>query len=211
MRLLLLLMLTLLITPVVSAAVIQGKIYDLELNRLDNVVVEIDTIPRQRVISQNGEYFFNAPKGDYTINARALIEGIIHLTSENISIIDEGEYIIDLFLFPELEDIPDVSTNALDNNENKKSIIPYLAILVLVAIIFLLLRISRKKKIPPEADEDADKIYNVIKKEKRITQKEIRKRSALSEAKISLIIAQLEKEGKIQKIKKGGANIIILR
>ena len=59
MRLLLLLMLTLLITPVVSAAVIQGKIYDLELNRLDNVVVEIDTIPRQRVISQNGEYFFS--------------------------------------------------------------------------------------------------------------------------------------------------------
>jgi len=209
MKLLLLFILILLIIPNALAAVIQGKIYDLELNRLDNIIVEINTIPKQRVISQNGEYFFNVPKGDYAINVRALINEFVYSASENISIIDDGEYIIDLFLFPELENISNI--NIGDNKENKKNIIVYIAIFIIVLIIFFAFKIVRKKKVSPETDEDMDNIYNIIKKEKRVTQKEIRKRSILSEAKISLIIAQLEKEGKIQKIKKGRTNIIILK
>ena len=52
---------------------------------------------------------------------------------------------------------------------------------------------------------DIDNIKSIIRgKIANLSEKEIRKRSALSEAKISLIIAQLEKEGKIQKIKNGG-------
>src|SRR3989344_3943634 len=209
MKLLLLFILILLIIPNALAAVIQGKIYDLELNRLDNIIVEINTIPKQRVISQNGEYFFNVPKGDYAINVRALINEFVYSASENISIIDDGEYIIDLFLFPELENISNI--NIGDNKENKKNIIVYIGIFIIVLIIFFAFKIVRKKKVSPETDEDMDNIYNIIKKEKRVTQKEIRKRSILSEAKISLIIAQLEKEGKIQKIKKGRTNIIILK
>jgi len=44
----------------------------------------------------------------------------------------------------------------------------------------------------------------------RMTQKEIRKHINLSEAKISLVIAELEDSGKIKKIKKGRGNILIL-
>jgi len=44
----------------------------------------------------------------------------------------------------------------------------------------------------------------------RITQKEIRKKMPYSEAKVSLMIAELESLGKIKKIKKGRGNIIIL-
>ena len=71
--------------------------------------------------------------------------------------------------------------------------------------------LNENSKKEEEMDEDLNNIYNIIKKEKRITQKELRKDSILSEAKISLIITQLEKENKIQKIKKGRINIIILK
>ncbi|MCK5026255.1 MAG: winged helix-turn-helix transcriptional regulator, partial [Nanoarchaeota archaeon] len=55
-------------------------------------------------------------------------------------------------------------------------------------------------------------IVEVIRKNGgRTTQKEIRKQIPLSEAKISLMIAELEDKGIVKKIKKGRGNIIILR
>ena len=44
-----------------------------------------------------------------------------------------------------------------------------------------------------------------------MTQKDIRKSIPFSEAKVSLILADLEHTGKIEKIKKGRGNIIILK
>ncbi|MEM4710749.1 MAG: winged helix-turn-helix transcriptional regulator [Candidatus Woesearchaeota archaeon] len=63
-----------------------------------------------------------------------------------------------------------------------------------------------------EKKEDTDlvsRILNLIKDNERMTQKDIRKSIPYSEAKISLILTQLENEGKIKKIKKGRGNIII--
>ena len=45
----------------------------------------------------------------------------------------------------------------------------------------------------------------------RATQKDIRKQIPLSEAKISLMLAELEHKGVVEKIKKGRGNIIILK
>ena len=57
-----------------------------------------------------------------------------------------------------------------------------------------------------------EQIIKIIKREgSRTTQKEIRKQIPLSEAKISLMIAELEHKGIIEKIKKGRGNIIILK
>ncbi len=59
---------------------------------------------------------------------------------------------------------------------------------------------------------DAKKVMDFIKsREGRCTQLEIREKFPSSEAKISLIISELEHKGKIQKIKKGRGNIIILK
>lgn len=44
----------------------------------------------------------------------------------------------------------------------------------------------------------------------RITQKDLRKQLGASEAKVSLLLADLEDRGLIKKIKKGRGNIIIL-
>ncbi|MBR9690675.1 winged helix-turn-helix transcriptional regulator, partial [Candidatus Woesearchaeota archaeon] len=68
------------------------------------------------------------------------------------------------------------------------------------------------KKISKKEDKDLEKIILIIKKHgKRITQKELRKEIPLSEAKISLMISELEDEGKIKRIKKGRGNIIVLQ
>ncbi|MEM4263908.1 MAG: hypothetical protein QW666_03380, partial [Candidatus Woesearchaeota archaeon] len=65
-----------------------------------------------------------------------------------------------------------------------------------------------EKELSPELKE----ILDFINKEGgRTTQKDIRKNFPQSEAKISLMIAELEAMGKIKKIKKGRGNIIILK
>lgn len=106
-------------------------------------------------------------------------------------------------------------------------------IIVLVAIYlfyqFMTNPERRKKKAPaPEGgsekeekeeedgddrveDKVAETILALLKKnDGRATQKELRKDLPLSEAKISLVLTELESAGKIRKIKKGRGNIIIL-
>lgn len=105
-------------------------------------------------------------------------------------------------------------------------------IIVIVVAIYLFLRmikkqkskvIKRKKRRPfkarrieekleekPTGDEVMKRTLEILKRERRVTQKDIRKELGISEAKASLIIADLEAQGKVRKIKRGRGNIIIL-
>ena len=68
------------------------------------------------------------------------------------------------------------------------------------------------KKTIQEQTYDPDRVLKIIKEEGgRSTQRDIRKKIPLSEAKVSLMISELEAKGKIQKIKKGRGNIIVLK
>ncbi len=59
---------------------------------------------------------------------------------------------------------------------------------------------------------DADAVVKLLKREGgRMTQKELRKHLPESEAKVSLLIAELEAKGVVEKIKKGRGNILILK
>ncbi len=61
-----------------------------------------------------------------------------------------------------------------------------------------------------ELPDDLKELYDIIlKKGGRITQKDLRKEVIYGEAKVSLMIADLEDRGLIKKIKKGRSNIII--
>ena len=60
-------------------------------------------------------------------------------------------------------------------------------------------------------EEDHEILRFIKEKGGRVTQKDIRKRFPSSEAKISLLISELEHKGKLEKIKKGRGNIIILK
>ncbi len=70
-----------------------------------------------------------------------------------------------------------------------------------------------KKELKEEMKEDKElkKLIAILKEHKRVTQKEIRAEIPLSEAKISLMITELEHKGIVEKIKKGRGNILIYK
>lgn len=83
------------------ASEIAGDIYDLSLNRIGNVAVEINTAPKQFIVSKNGTYSFDVPIGTYEIRANQYNGGIlVSSASENITVKEEGVYVMDLVLFP---------------------------------------------------------------------------------------------------------------
>lgn len=164
-----------------------------------DAVVEIRNSFVQRIIAEDGTYSFVVEDGDYVIIAkwRDLI------AIENVTV--KGKVRFDLILVPNI-DVKD---------EKEDNWFAYLAILITSSILIFLYYLKRKEgkveetKILPE---DLSSVLEVIKKEGgRITQKELRKRLGYSEAKMSLIVADLERRGLIEKVKKGRGNIIFLK
>ncbi len=90
-----------LLTPVKSA-VIKGNVYSWELEKI-KAVVEINTTPIQRVVAENGSYEFNVPLGVYEI--RAYSDGLE--CNETVVIKKDGVYVIDLILFPNIDELYD--------------------------------------------------------------------------------------------------------
>jgi len=217
------------------------------------VIIEIDTSPKQKFISKDGSYSFNVPVGRYTINAGLYLDNLLDaFATENISIITEGEYHLDLIIFPYIgadEELisgidiyipeklfEDKDVYAPDKEKTGLWLIISIIIIILAAsIIFIaaffvirkmIAKPIMRSEIPAgeapvkekingtliSVTKDLQDLIEIIKREGgRTTQKEIRKHIPLSEAKISLMIAELEDKGIIKKIKKGRGNIIILR
>jgi uncharacterized membrane protein len=213
----------------VYAATVHGTIYDINLDKVNNARVEINTIPKQHYISKNGTYMFNVPVGKYTINAKYYKgKRLDSYVEENVSVKYKGDYVLDLILFPSFEEenelLNETNIDLPDEYFMEKSYERYyfLGFLVILVLIVLLVYLVRKKKPEEKVSEETetqelkkgDELEDVIKviKEEggRTTQKDIRRRIPLSEAKISLMISELEDKGIIKKIKKGRGNIIIL-
>ncbi|MBI3035942.1 hypothetical protein HYY71_06490 [Candidatus Woesearchaeota archaeon] len=209
----------------VNAATIHGAIYDFSLKEVNNARVEINTSPKQFKVAQNGTYSFNVPNGIYKIKAQLVHRNeVIASAEENITIRQDGSYVLDLILFPDIEEgVEDpgieVSGQVIDEGKDRLLLTGFIVLFVLgIAAIILYVLKTRKKKEADEVkeeenkSEDLEQIISIIKQEGgRTTQKEIRKKIPLSEAKISLMIAELEHKGVIEKIKKGRGNIIILK
>ncbi len=213
-----------------GAATIYGTVYDLSLKRANNARVEINTVPNQFVVAQNGSYSFNAPNGIYKIKAEIMEKNrVIASVEENATVAQDGLYVVDLILFPNVEEgvedlNVDVNSSLADAGKttNKTFVSFIFAIFLALAIIGLSVYLIIKKKSGQkieikqnentESDSDLGQLIKIIKQEGgRATQKEIRKQIPLSEAKISLMIAELEHKGVVEKIKKGRGNIIILK
>lgn len=148
--------------------------------------------------------------------------------SRNIDIIlfppidQESEYLGDINLTGEIE---------TKDTDYTSYIMLILVSLIIISIVILVAR--RKKSIPIESKniipapkppevipagtksdmvlpDDLKELYEIIiKKGGRTTQKELRKEVIYGEAKVSLMITDLEDRGLIKKIKKGRSNIII--
>ncbi|MCZ7398407.1 MAG: hypothetical protein O8C62_01790 [Candidatus Methanoperedens sp.] len=189
-------------------------------------------------ISTTGAYAFDIPTGKYSIKARYYRNNILEYTGEEKLEIDNPDESrnIDLLLFPptesEYEYLGDINLTGDLELKSESNQIYYIITTILVFAALLILYWMRKKKnkpieqgagetigIPPEniaktesteLPEDLRGIYELIlKKGGRVTQKELRKEVKYGEAKVSLMIADLENRGLVKKIKKGRANIII--
>ncbi len=192
----------------------------------------------QMNVSTTGTYVFDdLYPGNYSIKAKYFHNNILELFGEDNLFIDRDNRSIniDLLLFPptesEYEYLGDINLTNESEMKNETDVNNYIApILVILFIAFsaILYRIKRKKTRPKEIDEqafppqnipeiierelpsDLMELYEIILKAGgRTTQKELRKKLAFSEAKVSLMLDDLEDRGLIKKIKKGRSNIII--
>ncbi|MFC1648194.1 hypothetical protein ACFL1B_01925 [Nanoarchaeota archaeon] len=201
--------------PIVSAATITGTVYDFSLEPVE-AIIEIDTTPIQKVVAK-GPYSIEVPPGTYTLTAKQYLgESVLASTQESIEILQDGEFIIDLILFPdagvedlELEEPIDPSEIEYESSRGKDALYLIIFIIVLAIIGFGMNYSFNKNKMPEELDDDAKKVLEFITDHKRVTQKDIRKEFPHSQAKISLILTELEDKELIRKIKKGRGNIII--
>ncbi|VVB89461.1 Uncharacterised protein [uncultured archaeon] len=206
---------------------------------LKNVIVEVEanSSMAQYNVSTTGTYLFALSPGNYSIKAKYFSNNILEYTGEEKIRINRVDDLIniDILLFPPLDSereyIGDINlTGEIDvKNENLYSyVIPVFIILFLVLFAFYWSRkkkTSRKEPIthenpvhPAEISDigkeelpsDLKELYDIILKTGgRITQKELRKKLPYSEAKVSLMLDDLEERGLIKKIKKGRANIIL--
>jgi len=221
------------------AATIYGNIYDPDLNQMKGrVEVEVDSSPRQYQVSTDGTYSFFLLVGKYTIKAKYEEHGRLkYLAEERIVVRDEGRFIHDIVMYPSPEEEERLINETIEEPSNKEQTILLFVIIgsvfiVSILLVFYILKKSRKKEHIQEKKEESSESFAEIKEEKeeveapesldgiikiikenngRVTQKEIRKQIPLSEAKISLMISELEDKGIVKRIKKGRGNIIILK
>ena len=217
------------------AATIYGNIYDPDLNQMKGrVEVEVDSSPRQYQVSTDGTYSFFLLVGKYTIKAKYEEHGRLkYIAEERIVVRDEGRFIHDIVMYPSPEEEERLLNETIDEPSNgKQSILLFVIIgsvfVISILLVFYILKKTRKKEYIQEkkeesfdetkeekevdAPESLDRVIRIIKENNgRVTQREIRKQIPLSEAKISLMITELEDKGIVKRIKKGRGNIIILK
>lgn len=270
LSLLLFLVVTIATIPTVQAATIHGSIYDVSLEILPDTIVEVDTNPKQRLVSRNGTYSFTVPPGEFKIKAISTQGTNTLKVEEKITVNEEGDYILDLFLFPTFEDEDELLAGTeielhdelMSEEDNYFTwIISFLVFIIFIIVLIIFYKImkkqpgpkketektepvavkkqtkntkkkarkrskNKKKKKKQEKKEDKEKSQEELiieenqygkeiiafmkKHDGRTTQKELRKHLPLSEAKVSLLIAELEHNKRIKKIKKGRGNILIL-
>lgn len=220
----------LLLMPFSLAATISGTVYDLSFNKISSATITINTTPTQTKVLENGDYKFTVPLGSYLIQAKQYnYDKIIGEINQTIKVTTDGEFILDLIVFPkedfnnlDLLDFNQENELISKTNENKSNtIIIFLIIILLImasSLLYLFIKKTNKlnetnkeNDVPINEDDLEKNILAFIQAEKTTTQLIIRNKfPQYSEAKISIIIKKLESEQKIKKIKHGRANIISL-
>jgi uncharacterized membrane protein len=211
--------LVLLIAASVSGAQIYGIVYDFGLNKAQNAVVEINSTPAQRIVAINGAYEFTVPSGVYKIIAEKNDE-----FTEEVIEIGEGRFVRDLILLPDLdEDLIEEEEELPPIDETLDIIAPrptyqWILWLVIFAILGYVVwkvsqaptRVVEKKIKEVVVSDDLERLIKFIDKHNgRVLQKDLRKGFPYSEAKISLMVDELEAKGIVKRVKKGRGNIII--
>jgi len=223
----------------VNAATIKGSVYNEGLGVENNVLIEVNTSPSQKYLAKDGNYQFELPPGTYLLTAKKekieIQEEVLITDSDGTFIFD----LFLLADFQDEDELwSEVDEELIINDSEKEEFASWRYWLTWIIIIILFWRFGKvrkkygslrkfrkrmkadqKKTINQHKEElesepgYVDKAIDILKKhDGRITQKELRKEMLyLSEAKVSLIITELEHKGKIEKVKKGRGNVILLK
>jgi len=219
-----------------SAAIIQGSIYSAEtFEPLNNAIITVNSVPEQQLVAKDANYSFNLEPGAYEIKARYFEnQKLVLEANEILKVGDEGTFSLDLILFPAVEDanlFEELTQDELGNidleiPESPKgfdllsiALATILAALIAIMLYSLYKQKRGKKpglekagKKPAILDKNALEVLQALKERgNRATQKELLEKVHFGEAYLSLVLTELESEGKIKKIKKGRGNIIILK
>ncbi|WP_456478824.1 helix-turn-helix transcriptional regulator [Geoglobus ahangari] len=214
------LVLAILLSSPVSAAIIEGKVYSWEtFEPLKNCIVTINTTPVQRYVAVNGSYMFEVEPGVYLLEAYYYGDITLY-ANETVRITENGTYRIDLLAQPVIEELnasaPEISFE-LGNGKRESSwpVVPvFIALTVVIAAsgYLIIRRKSEKRDDEEELPEDLEELLAIIRRSGgRITQKELKQLTGYSDAKISLMLTDLERRGKIERVKKGRGKIIFLK
>jgi len=213
------LILLVLVSAAVYGAEIYGTVYDFGLNKAYNAVVEINSTPSQKIVAKAGTYEFSVPPGVYLISADKGEE-----FTEEVIEIKEGRFVRDLILLPYLnedlledsEELPPID-ETLDIITQKPTYQWVLWLIVFAVLAYVVKKVSKtpakivERKIKEiVVSDDLEKLIKFIDKHNgRVLQKDLRKEFPYSEAKISLMVDELEAKGIVKRVKKGRGNIII--
>jgi uncharacterized membrane protein len=204
-----------------------GDIYEGDnLTKLDNVLIKINGSDSTQFLT-NKTYSINLDEGNYTIKATHYHEGKIDYITEERITYDGSNKKFDLVLVPnELFEL----TPKQNNTNNQTQSIPkesqgvkteHLIIAVMgigiVAVIaaFLFLYGKRKKpneitkeELAPLKQEEREILKIISENGGKMYQKELREILNYSEAKMSILIGELEKRGEISREKIGRDNLL---
>ena len=224
------LLLLVLITCIANAYTISGKIYDSNLQPVNTALVQI-TQPKQITLATNANYTFNLSKGEYEIQVAAVVNNKNLTYKDNITI-ENSDVTYDIILIE--NQVIDNSLNQLTQSLNENYSVNYqkpqennqfdyapFALLLLAALIAIFAFKNKKPKpttnltthneslILEKADEYKEQILSLLDKQGgAASQKELRSELPWSEARVSIELTELEKQGRIKRVKTGRANLI---
>ncbi|WMW26068.1 hypothetical protein RE474_04925 [Methanolobus sediminis] len=121
-----------------ETATVHGVAYEWStLSPLDNVIIEVNSTPIQSIVAKYGMYSFELPEGSYCITASYYVNGdLTCYDEENITITDEGNYVVDLLL------VPSYLNNSTEEPASYVYSMSSSHLLILFVLIVLLLLVS---------------------------------------------------------------------
>jgi uncharacterized membrane protein len=105
-RCLLLIAILVVCVPSASAAVVHGTTYKWStFEALENTIVEVNSTPPQKLVASSGSYTFDLPEGSYMIRAEYYRGNLLeYCAEEEIAIVGDGDFVLDLLMFPPVEE-----------------------------------------------------------------------------------------------------------
>jgi len=218
-------------------ATVHGTAYDLwTFTPLENVIIEVysNSVLRMQTISVDGTYSLSLSPGSYTIVGKHYRGSfLVSDAQENVTLQSHDNITLDLIMFPTFEEneLPENYDNTIAEDwvEAGTAWWPILGAAMALALVGVVaasyyLKILSKKRLRAKKVEKAPSVKVVglpddlrevmdaiTESGGRINQVELRQKLPYSEAKVSLMVADLENRGLVRKIKKGRGNIIILK